>query len=174
MKILLKIIKGIITIFLIAVLIIIIFQKVTNNKIAVGNIYIFEIASESMFPEYKIGDIIVVKKVDADRLKVGDDVTYVGEKNELSGLTITHRIVEKREENGKNYFITQGIANEVSDPEISEDNIYGKVVYHTILFSIVVRVMTNMVIYYLLFVTVGVSFAYEVISSFFVKEEEEE
>ncbi len=174
MKTILKIAKGIITFFLVIVLILVIFQKFTNNKVAIGNIYIFEVVSESMTPEYKLGDIIVTKKVDPSSLKVGDDVTYLGEKDEMKGMTITHRIIEKREDNGKYYFVTKGTANEIEDPEINEDNLFGKVIYHTILFSFVGRLMTNIVVYYLVFICVGVAFAYEIISSFFIKDEEEE
>ena len=172
MKILWRIIKGIITLFLVVVLLLVIFQKFTRNKVTLGNIYVFQIASNSMKPTYKIGDIIVVKKTDSNLLEVGDDVTYLGKASNLKGLTITHRIIEKRSEDNKNYFVTKGTANEIEDPEINEDDIYGKVVYHTILFSFVGRLMTNIVIYYLLFVAVGVSFAYEVISSFIKKEDE--
>lgn len=172
MKTLFKIIKGIITLFLIVVLLLVIFQKFTNNKVALGNVYIFQIASDSMTPEYKIGDVIVIKKMDPSSLKVGDDITYLGKASNLKGLTITHRIIEKRNENNKNYFVTKGIANKIEDPEINEDDIYGKVVYHTVLFSFVGRLMTNIVIYYLLFIIVGVSFAYEVVSSFVKKEDE--
>ena len=174
MKILFKIIKGIITAFLIVVLLLVIFQKVTNNRLTIGNIYIFEVASESMVPDYKLGDIIIVKKVDANTLKVGDDVTYLGEKSNLSGLTITHRIVSKRVEDNINYFVTKGIANNVEDPEINENNIYGKVVYHTVVFSFVGRLMTNIVVYYILFISVGVGFAYEFITGFIIKDKEEE
>ena len=166
MKILWRIIKGIITLFLVVVLLLVIFQKFTHNKVALGNIYVFQIASDSMKPVYKIGDIIVVKKTDSNLLEVGDDITYLGSASNLKGLTITHRIIEKRNENNKNYFVTKGTANKVEDPEISEDSIFGKVVYHTVLFSFVGRLMTNIVIYYLLFIAVGVSFAYEIISSF--------
>ncbi len=170
MKIALKILKGILTFFLIIVLFIVVMQKVTHNKIALGNLYIFEVASESMTPEYQIGDVILVKKADASTLRVGDDVTYLGKKSNLAGLTITHRIIEQREEDGKYFFTTKGTANEVADPEISEKDIYGKVIYHTVLFSFVGRLMTNIVVYYLLFIGVGLSFAYEVISSFRSKE----
>ena len=173
MKIIWKIIKGIITFFLVIVLLLVVFQKFTHNKVALGNIYVFQIASNSMKPEYKIGDIIVVNKTDSDLLEIGDDVTYLGNASNLKGLTITHRIIEKRNENNKNYFVTKGLANLVEDPEISEDNIYGKVVYRTVLFSFVGRLMTNIIIYYLLFISVGVTFAYEVISSFVKKEDEE-
>ena len=173
MKVLWRIIKGIVTLFLVVVLLLVIFQKVTHNKVALGNIYVFQIASNSMKPEYKIGDIIVVMKTDGSTLKVGDDVTYVGKASNLKGLTITHRIIETRSEDNKNYFVTKGTANEIEDPEISEDDLYGKVVYHTILFSFVGRLMTNIVIYYLIFVLIGIAFAYEVISSFMKKEDEE-
>ena len=174
MKVLLKVLKGIVTAFLVVVLLLVIFQKVTHNKIALGNVYIFEVASESMLPYYKIGDVLVVKKEDASKLKVGDDVTYLGKESNLAGLTITHRIINIREDSGKYIFTTKGTANNVEDPEITIEDIYGKVVYHTILFSFVGRLMSNTVIYYLLFVAVGVGFAYEFITAFIIKDEEEE
>ena len=174
MKTLFKIGKTFLTLFLFVVLVIVILQKFTNNRIAIGNIYIFQVASESMVPEYKVGDVIVVKKTDPSSLKVGDDVTYHGTNYEFNGLTITHRIINTRVDNDKYYFTTKGIANTIEDPEINEDNIYGKVIYHTVLFSLVGRLMTNIVIYYIIFVTVGVSFSYELITSFFMKNKDED
>ena len=174
MKVILRIIKGIITIFLIIVLFLVLLQKVTDNKIAIGNIYIFEVASESMVPEYLVGDVIVVQKVEDANLEVGDDVTYLGKEGNFSGITITHRIISKRTENNVNYYITKGIANPLEDPEISQDDIYGKVVYKTVLFSYVGRLMTNIVIYYLLFVSVGIAFAYEVITGFIIKDKDDD
>lgn len=174
MKILFKIIKNILTIFLVIVLLLVIFQKITKNKLTIGNIYIFQVVSPSMTPEYKIGDIIVVKKVNPSTLKIGDDVTYLGKESNLSGLIITHRIIETNYDNNKYYFMTKGIANDNEDPVISEDDIYGKVVYKTVLFSFVGRLMTNMIVYYLLFMSVGVAFAYEFVSSFLIKKDEKE
>lgn len=172
MKTTIKIIKGILTVFLCIILLVVILQKVTHNKLAIGNIYIFQVVSPSMEPTYKVGDVIVVSKTDANNLNVGDDITYLGKESNLANLIITHRIIEKTNENGKNYFITKGIANEYEDPKISEEDIYGKVAYHTVIFSFVGRLMTNIVIYYLLFIAVGVSFAYEVITLLFVSKEE--
>jgi len=174
MKILFRIIKGIITIFLCAVLLVVILQKFTKNRIALGNIYVFQVVSESMLPHYKIGDIIVTKKVNPVSLEVGDDVTYVASASGINGMTITHRIVSKRYDYGKYYFVTKGTNNAVEDEEISEDNIYGKVIYKTVLFSFVGRLMTNIVIYYALFVSVGVAFSYEIVTSFFIKDKEKE
>lgn len=173
MKKIFKIIKGIITFLLIVVLCLVLFQKFSNNKIAIGNVYIFQVASESMFPEYEIGDIIVVNKVDPAELVVGDDVTYHAVANGMEGLIITHRIIEKRQEDGKYYFITKGINNTVEDPEISQNELYGKVMYHTIIFSFVGRLMTNVVVYYILFISVGVAFSYELISSFMIKNDDD-
>ena len=174
MKIIFKIVKSIVTAFLCVVLLLVIFQKFTNNKIALGNIYIFQVVSESMLPEYKIGDIIVARKTSPVSLEIGDDVTYLANATDLHGITITHRIINKREDNGKYYFITKGINNTIEDPEITADQIFGKVIYKPILFSFVGRLMTNIVIYYLLFVGVGVAFSYEFITSFFIKNKEED
>ena len=174
MKVLFRVVKGIITLFLFVVLVVVVLQKFTNNRITIGNVYIFQVASASMTPEYRVGDVIVVKKAPPETIKLGDDVTYHGTNYEFNGLTITHRIVNIRQENGKYYFTTKGIANTIEDPEISEDNVYGKVVYHTVLFSLVGRLMTNIIIYYILFITIGVSFSYEVISTFFMKDKKED
>lgn len=174
MKIIFKIIKGLLTAFLLVILTVVILQKVTNNKIALGNIYIFQVVTGSMEPEYKIGDIIVVQKKEVDSLNIGDDVTYLASAQDISGLIITHRIIDKRLENNTYYFTTQGIANTYQDPEITYDNIFGKVVYHTIIFSFVGRLMTNIVMYYILFISVGVGFSYEIISSFFLKDDDED
>ena len=169
-----KVIKGFLIVSLVLILLLVIFQKVTNSKLAIGNIYIFQVATASMTPEYKVGDIIVVKKASAESIKVGDDVTYLGTDNSVKDLRITHRVIEKRKENNKYYFTTKGIANEVEDPEISEDNLYGKVAYKTVLYSFLGRLMTNTVVYYLVFIVIGASLSYDVVMSFIKKDEEDE
>ena len=169
MKIIMKVIKCLLTFFLLIVLLVVVLQKFTNNRIALGNFYVFQVATGSMRPVYEVGDIIVVKKTAVNELKIGDDVTYHGTIGDFNNLTITHRIIDKYQKNGRNYFVTKGVANMAEDPEISEDNIYGKVIYHTLLFSFVGRLMTNVIVYYVLFISVGVAFSYEVISSFFMK-----
>ena len=174
MKIIFKIIKSIVTLFLLVVLSIVVLQKLSKNTITLGNIYIFQVVSESMLPEYYVGDIIVVKKTDINNLKVGDDITYLGTSSVVNGLTITHRIVDIEEKDGKKFFITKGVSNYIEDPVISGENIYGKVIYHTVLFSFVGRLMTNIYIYYFLFISVGVAFSYELITSFFIRDKVEE
>ncbi len=176
MKHLWKAVKIICSVILILILVLVIFQKVTDSKLTIGNVYIFQVATSSMVPDYQVGDVIVVKKTDPAELEVGDDVTYLGVEQGVKDLRITHRIVEKKlyDQDGKYYFRTKGIANEVEDPQINEDNIYGKVVYHTVIFSFLGRLLTNMIVYYVVFIALGVSISYDVISSWMDRKDDED
>ncbi len=170
-----NIIRIIITILLIIMLAIVILQRTTKNNLTIGNFYIFQVVSGSMEPEYKIGDLIVVKKQDVSTYKVGDDVTYKSDPNGYNkGIVITHRIIKIDENNGKYTFTTQGIANDVEDPKISGDMIYGKVLYHSIILSFLGRLMQNNTVYYGIFVIVGLSIAFDLLRGLFVKDSEED
>lgn len=168
-----RVLKAIFTIFLISALIVVLIQKFFNNKAIMGY-RVFSVASESMKEEYSIGDIIVIKEVEASELKVGDNVTYVGKKGNLSGLIITHKIMSVRKEDNNYYYITKGTSNEIEDPEISYQQIYGKVVYKTLIFSYVGRLMSNVYSYYALFTIVGLYASYQVVKIKFEDEEDED
>ena len=169
-----KISRVILYIVVVLLLLVIIVQKVSNNSISVGGIRVFMVVSESMKDEYVIGDILISKHVSSDEINIGDNVTYLGEKKELKGLIITHKVIDKDERDGQVYFITKGIANELQDPEISYDQVYGKVVYKTIFLSFIARLMNNQLSYYLLFMIVGVVISVDIVSAIFDDDEEEE
>jgi signal peptidase len=168
-----RILKVIFTIFLISALIVVLIQKFFNNKAIMGY-RVFSVASESMKEEYSIGDIIIIKEVEPSELKVGDNVTYVGKTSNLNGLIITHKIMSVRKENNDYYYITKGTSNEIEDPEISYQQIYGKVIYKTIVFSYVGRLMSNVYSYYALFTIVGLYASYQVVKIKFEDEEDED
>ena len=169
----LKVVRIIATIILVIMLAIVVLQRVTKNNLTIGKFYIFQVASASMAPVYKVGDIIVVKNYDPSVYKVGDDVTYKTDVDSYyHGIIITHRIIEANNNDGKYSFITQGIANDVADPKISADKIYGKVVYHSIILSFLGRLMQNNIMYYGLFVVVGILCAYDILKGYFIKEPE--
>lgn len=174
MKIAWKIIKGILIVMLALILLLVVFQKVTKNKLTIGNIYIFQVATESMTPEYKVGDIIVVKKASPSSIKVGDDVTYLGTAASVKDKRITHRVIDIRKTDGKYYFTTKGIANEVEDPEINEDNLYGKVIYKTVIYSFLGRLMTNTAMYYLIFIVIGATLSYDIVASYLKKDDDKD
>ena len=136
------------------------------------------IVSESMKGEYDIGDILIAKHVDEDKINIGDNVTYLGEYGDLKGLIITHKVVEKRQSANEYRFVTKGLANNVSDPEIRYDQIYGKVIYKTIILSFIARMMNNQLSYYILYTVVALIISIEIVSWVFearseAKEEDE-
>ena len=168
-----RILKTIFTIFLVLALIVVLIQKFFNNKAIMGY-RVFSVASESMKEEYSIGDIIIIKEVEASELEVGDNVTYIGKKGNLSGLIITHKIMSIRKDGSDYYYITKGTSNEIEDPEISFSQIYGKVVYKTLVFSFFGRLMSNVYSYYALFTVVGLYASYQVVKIKFEDEEDED
>ncbi len=70
----------------------------------------FIVLSGSMETEIYPGDIVVVKNVNTDTLKVNDIIAY---KND--NVVITHRIVSINYEEGETRYITKGDNNNVKD-----------------------------------------------------------
>ena len=144
------IIKVICTIFLVLLIAVLAIQRFSNNKIAIGGFRVFNVVTTSMVPEYEVGDVVVVKKVPVEDLKLGDDITYLGRVESFKDRVVTHRLIEIQErEDGKTYYKTQGIANDLPDPEIEEDQIFGKVVYKCLVISALAKLMNNMTLFYI-------------------------
>lgn len=150
LKVLFGLVKTILTIFLVLFIAVVLVQRFTNNNFSVGGYRMFTVISESMVPEYNIGDILIVKQVDSDTLVVGDDVCYLGDEEDFDGKVVTHRIKEIiKLDNGNIEFVTEGIANVMPDPAISEDQIYGKVIHKTALLSFMSKLASNTVTFFL-------------------------
>lgn len=97
------------------------------DKFDTPSFYIYKayvITTNSMEPELKKDDVVVIKKANADNLKQGDIITF-----KQNGETITHRIVQIDDiEDGKLY-ITKGDNNNVQDEQgLRFDQIEGKLV----------------------------------------------
>ena len=122
-----KIIKAIIFIVLLLYVVFTIIQRVSGNQSIFGY-RLFAVATGSMVPDYNINDVLAIKEVNHNEIKVGDDITYLGKKQDVSGKIVTHRIIEIEEKNGKKTYLTKGINNDVEDPTIGDNQIYGKVV----------------------------------------------
>lgn len=159
-------IKTIIWIVLFAIVVVVFIQRFfDNDKLSINGMRIFNVATGSMYPEYKIGDIIITKEVPANDIKVGDNVTYLGEKYDFAGLIVTHKVVDKEEKDGEVLFTTKGIASEVEDPKITYSQIYGKVIYRTVVLSYLSKLLTNKYAYYIIFMVIGVITSIEISSS---------
>ena len=80
--------------------------------------------SNSMFPNVKRGDVVIVKKLkheDLRNLCIGDVVEY-----KIENISIVHRIVEiHKSSTGEYIFITKGDANTSEDSPVTEKQIKG-------------------------------------------------
>ena len=81
----------------------------------------YTVISGSMEPKYMVGDLLYVKEVDLNSIKVGDDITFVLNEDLV---VATHRVVRVDAENQR--FYTKGISNEVEDSEpVHFNNVIG-------------------------------------------------
>lgn len=95
----------------------------------VFNAYV--VLSGSMLPEIAVKDIVVTKKVPAERLEVGDVITFIAPDSRFGGISITHRIIEKMydESIGSYTYRTQGDNNNVADAALVPNaNVLGRVI----------------------------------------------
>lgn len=71
---------------------------------------VFNVVSGSMEPKYSVGDLIYVKTVDPDSVKVGDPITFVLNEDLV---VATHTVIRIDAEN--RHFYTKGEANDTPD-----------------------------------------------------------
>ena len=156
-------------------LLIVIMQRTTNNSLTIGGFRMFSVATGSMVPVYNVGDILISKEIDAEDIKVGDDLVYQGKKGTFAGKVVTHRVnsIEKQED-GNYKIITQGVANTAEDPEIDQTQVYGKIICKLYILSFLGKLVRNVyVFYFLIFVPVGI-LVYRNIKNLINKDDDDE
>ncbi len=92
---------------------------------------LYTIISPSMTPNIKVYDVVFVKKVNTDDLKVDDVITFYSTNSFFGSTPITHRIIEIVDvpDVGTMYRV-KGDANEVADDEkVYPNNVIGKVMF---------------------------------------------
>ena len=84
------------------------------------------VGSGSMEPKMYAGDVVLIAKVPADNVELGDIIQF----RVPEGVTIMHRVIEIQEtESGGKLFITKGDANDEPDSEpVMPENVVGKAV----------------------------------------------
>ena len=102
-------------------------QRLSGNNTVFG-FRLFTVATGSMKGVYNVNDVIAVKDFDNKKLKVGDDIAFIGNRGGLENKLVTHRIIKIEEESNGRIFTTKGVKNSVEDPSITESQILGKVV----------------------------------------------
>lgn len=139
----LKVIKVCFAVMMIAFILMVLLQRVSNNRVSLFNLRIFTVVSGSMEPKYKIGDVLISMETKPEDIKVGDTISYIGERGTVAGKIITHQVESiDKDLNNKYVFHTKGLANDISDIyPVTEDQVYGVVVYKVFLLSLVYKVI---------------------------------
>lgn len=149
-KLVMKIIKIIMVIFILAFVVVVFLQRFSNNRIAFFDYRMFTVVSGSMEPKYKINDVLIAKKVEPSTIKIGDTISYEGVRGTVKDKVITHEVVGiNKDQNGKYLFSAKGLSNIVEDPIIYESQLYGKVVYKSIILSLVYHIVGTDIGFYL-------------------------
>ena len=77
-----KFIEVILTIIVIFICTVILVQRITDNEKSFLGYRLFKVETGSMFPKYKVNDVIFVKEIEPKQINEGDDVVYVGNAGE--------------------------------------------------------------------------------------------
>lgn len=163
-------------IFVVLMLLIVIMQRFSNNNVAIGGFRLFSVATGSMVPKYEVGDILISKEIEPEKIKIGDDLVYQGEKGSFAGKIVTHRVesIEKQED-GNYKIITKGIANNAEDPAIDQTQVYGKVLTEIHVLSFMQKLVQNPYTFYIIiFIPIGILVAKRVRFIIDLSKEEEE
>lgn len=119
----LKITLKIINYMIVSIVLILAFFLV---GIKIFGFQIYSVLSGSMEPNYHVGSLVYIKKVEQKELKKGDTITFYLSENTIA----THRIKEVVNEDNKIYYRTKGDANEIDDAKLTPyENVIGKVIF---------------------------------------------
>ena len=83
------------------------------------------VATASMEPNLSVGDVVLVQKCNPDEIEIGTIIEY-----KRKDFSVIHRVIEKRQVEGKTLFITKGDNNDQPDNDpVREDQIQGRVIF---------------------------------------------
>ena len=176
LKIIGNILYYMLVVLVLLILLVVLLQRFTHNNASIGGIRIFNIVTESMVPEYQVGDILISKSIDPSKIEIGDDVVYMGEVGSFQGKIITHRVIDIEKDGDYYKFHTKGIANEYEDPAVvTADQIYGTIIYKTHILSFISKIINNLYgFYFLIFIPLAVLIIVKIVKIHREKYEEDD
>lgn len=146
--------------FLLIIVIIVLFSYIGymkfikhENDVNILGFRQYIVATASMEPEYKIGDLVFIKETSKEAIKVGDVINYISQNGTD---TITHRVTEIIEEDGKTFYKTKGDNNNSDDSELVDyEQVQGILVFKiSKLGTLITKIMTNTGIVFLLVIII--------------------
>ena len=92
---------------------------------------LYTILTPSMVPNINPDDVIVdITVKNPESIKIGDVITFVSSASLTQGMTITHRVIDIKVENGEYLYYTKGDANLSQDIAPAKfKNVLGKVLF---------------------------------------------
>ncbi|MGF2618187.1 signal peptidase I [Rossellomorea vietnamensis] len=92
--------------------------------VGVFPVYPSAIATGSMEPMVRPGDVVLVKKMDGNKAMVGDVIQF-----QRDNILISHRIIEITEDDGKKAYVTKGDNNSSQDSSlVAPQQIKGEII----------------------------------------------
>ncbi len=172
-KIILKVLKYVFATAFVLFILMVCLQRFSNNRISILNFRLFTVISGSMEPKYKIGDVLVAVETKPEDIKVGDAISYLGNKNSFKDKVVTHEVIKiEKDRNGKYYFHAKGLANAIEDPIVAEDQLYGVVKYRVIILSFIYKIVgTPLGFFFFVVVPLLFIIGSELVASLMEKEE---
>lgn len=169
----LKTLKAVFITLIIAFILVVVLQRFSGNKISFFKYRMFTVITGSMKPKYDVGDVLIAKSTPPADIKVGDAITYLGNRNDFAGKVVTHEVIKiDQTPDGKYYFHAKGLANLVEDPIVSEDQVYGVVTYRTWLLSNIYKIVSTTLGFFLFIVIpLMIIITSEIVSSLLEKED---
>ncbi|MBQ6756881.1 MAG: signal peptidase I [Oscillospiraceae bacterium] len=164
MNIVKKVILGIlnaISIALIVFAVVALLIVVTTRSGEAPNFFgysMFRVLTGSMEPELPVGSMVIVKRVGAEEVKVGDIITFFSTDPTLQGGVNTHRVIDIDNSGMDILFTTKGDANQFKDEYGAVgSNLIGVVIYCSTFLGTAVRLASNPVIFFpLLVIPLGI------------------
>lgn len=133
-----------------------IFFTYTRSQNEMVNVFGYSFAyvlSGSMEPVLEVGDVILIKSVNAESIEVGDIITFRRLSGPLAGNFITHKVIEINSSNDSLSFTTKGIANPTNDAEpVTPEQIQGVYQRNLLFARYLLMVFSNFYIFFLVIV----------------------
>ena len=118
---------SVVAIAIVVVCVVLLMGKIRNKPAFIGNKAAVWILTDSMSDEIPENTYILVEKVSAKDIRVGDVITFTSDDPSLGGSLNTHRVVEIIGDNEE--FITKGDHNLIEDKTTAKaDNVWGRYV----------------------------------------------
>mgnify|MGYP003292539272 CR=1 FL=1 len=155
----LKILKGIgdTAYILIFVLAAYIFITVYMGQIpSIGGYRFLKAVGGSMEPIITKGDCIIIKNIDANKVKVGDIITFFSDDPQILGYPNTHRVMKIEVNEGHREFVTKGDYNSEEDRVTAkEEKLIGKYIGDVWLARLITKlfeILSNRTVYFVVMI----------------------